>query len=129
MDEETNRAVIGNSLISSDSGLSSTRIDTESEVAESEVLEMNGLKKRLIEETEGLFSTKLLYHYNDEKFIVRVPGRPPTLQTFRSKMHLHGDFRYFFKNHDDFWIEITDETEPLPVVNETVEAKIITCKQ
>jgi len=125
MDEETNRAVIGNSLISSDSGLSSTRIDTESEIAESEVLEMNGLKQRLIEETEGLLSTKLLYHYNGEKFIVRVPGRPPTLQTFRPQMHLQGQFRYFFKNQDDFWIEITDETEPLPVVNETVEAKVI----
>ena len=86
---------------------------------------MNGLKQRLIEETEGLLSTKLLYHYNGEKFIVRVPGRPPTLQTFRPQMHLQGQFRYFFKNHDDFWMEITDETEPLPVVNETVEAKII----
>ena len=117
--------VIGHSLISSDSGLSSTRIDTESEVAESEVLEMNGLKKRLIEETEGALTTRLLYHYNDEKFIVRVPGRPPTLQTFRAKIHLRGQFRYFFKNADDFWVEITDGTEPLPVRNETVEAKVI----
>ena len=51
-------AVVSNSLLSSDSGLSSSRIETESEMAESELLEMNGLKQRLIEETEGYF------HYN-----------------------------------------------------------------
>ena len=40
-------------------------------------------------------------------------------------MHLQGTFRFFFKNEEDFWIEITDETEPLPLVAETVEAKVI----
>ena len=54
--------------LSSDSGLSSIRIDTESEIAESEMIELNGLKQRLIEETEGKICTKLLYHFKNEKF-------------------------------------------------------------
>ena len=73
----------------------------------------------------GVLSTRLVYHYKGEKYMVRVPGRPPTLASFRAKMHLQGTFRFFFKNEEDFWIEITDETEPLPLVAETVEAKVI----
>ena len=75
------------------------------------------------------------------KSIVRVPGRPPTLASFRSRFHMastNGIFRYFFKSRDEddsspSWIEITDPNEPLPRVkngannqDETiVEAKVI----
>ena len=72
---------------------------------------------------------------------LRVPGRPPTLASFRSRFHMastNGIFRYFFKSRDEddsspSWIEITDPNEPLPTVkngannqDETiVEAKVI----
>ena len=75
------------------------------------------------------------------KTILRVPGRPPTLASFRSRFHMastNGIFRYFFKSRDEddsspSWIEITDPNEPLPTVkngannqDETiVEAKVI----
>ena len=59
------------STLSIDSGLSSTRIDPESEAADSEAQELKGIKDRLIQETEGNVDTRLLYHFNDEKFIIR----------------------------------------------------------
>ena len=112
-------------LISSDSGLSSTRIESESEMAESEILEIDGLKQRLIEETDGSLSTNLLYEYDEEKYIVKCPGRSPTLASFRGRIHLRGMFRFFFKNEEAIWVEITDLTEPVPVLGDTVHAKVI----
>ena len=113
--------------LSSDSGLSSIRVDgAESDVAESELVELNGLKQRLIEETEGPVSTKLLYHFNGEKFIVRVPGRPPTLAAMRNKMHCRGDYRFFVRAADAAWVEVTDASEPIYVSsNNSAEAKVI----
>ena len=96
-------------LMSSDSGLSSIRIDTEVEL--DDVIE--DVKQRLIEETEGDITTKLLYDFKGEKFIVRVPGRPPTLLSLRQKMHCQGDYRFFVRSEDDAWVEITDDNEPL----------------
>ena len=112
--------------ISSDSGLSSIRIESESEVAESEMIELNGLKQRLIEETEGkIITTKLLYHFKNEKFIVRVPGRPPTLGSFKQKMHSKGNFRFFIRSEENAWVEITEDNEPIHVINNFAEAKVI----
>ena len=111
--------------LSSDSGLSSIRIDTESEIAESEMIELNGLKQRLIEETEGKICTKLLYHFKNEKFIVRVPGRPPTLGSFKQKMHCQGKFRYFIRSDENAWVEITEDNEPIHVMENFAEAKVI----
>ena len=112
-------------LLSSDSGLSSTRIESESEMAESEMLEIDGLKQRLIEETDGSLSTNLLYEYDEEKYIVKCPGRSPTLASFRGRIHLRGIYRFFFKNEEAIWVEITDPTEPVPVLGDTVHAKVI----
>jgi len=76
----------------------------------------------------------------------RVPGRPPTLASFRSRFHIPvGQFRYFFKSCDHHvtgqgsihWIEITEQNEPLPTIRMKlnginpdeiiVEAKVIDC--
>lgn len=109
-------------LMSSDSGLSSIRIDTEVEM--DDVIE--DVKARLIEETEGELTTKLLYHFNGEKFIVRVPGRPPTLLSLRQKMHCRGDYRFFIKSEDEAWVEVTDDNEPIYAKHGKVaEAKIV----
>jgi len=123
---------IGRSAVSIDSGLSS-RLDSE--------IELNGVKSRLVQEIEGTVNTTLVYHFENEKYKIKVPGRPPTLASFRSRFHMastNGIFRYFFKSRDEddsspSWIEITDPNEPLPTVkngannqDETiVEAKVI----
>ena len=57
------------STLSLDSGLSSTRIDDHFGVEDAH--ELKGIKERLIQETEGTVETKLLYHFNDEKFVIR----------------------------------------------------------
>lgn len=120
---------IGRSAVSIDSGLSSTRLDSE--------IELNGVKSRLVQEIEGTVNTTLVYHFENEKYKIKVPGRPPTLASFQSRFHMtsSGVFRYFFKSRDEdsvSWIEITDPHEPLPTVknganhDETiVEAKVI----
>ena len=55
-----------------------------------------------------------------------MPGRVPTLASFRSKFHIsHGSFRYFFKSEDTTdgtWIEITESSEPLPLLKAKVGA-------
>ena len=108
--------------ISSDSGLSSIRIDTEAEIEDAE---LNAVKQRLIEETEGDVTTKMLYHFRGEKFIVRVPGRSPTLLSLRQKMHCQGDFRFFVRAEDDAWVEVTDDAEPIFCNGKLAEAKIV----
>ena len=58
-------------------------------------------------------------------FLSRVPGRPPILSAFRQKFHLkNGTFQFLF-NNAGVWTEITDANEPLPVIDETVEARVI----
>lgn len=124
--------VIGSSVLSSDSGLSSTRI--ESEATDSEIIEMNGVKRLLIQDIENgpttANFTKIIYHYQKEKFIVRVDGtRTPTLAQFRSKFHDQqsgSNLRFLFKtSKTDKWLEISNDTICLPVENQLVEARII----
>ena len=118
---------IGSSVLSSDSGLSSTRI--ESEATDSEILEMNGLKRLLIQDIEHDNEfTKIIYHYQKEKFVVRVAGRNPTLAQFRIKFHDQqycGSLRFFFKTSKEKWLEISDDSNSLPVENQLVEARIL----
>jgi len=105
-------------------GLSSTRIDDHFGVEDAH--ELKGIKERLIQETEGTVETKLLYHFNDEKFVIRVPGRPPILSAFRQKFHQSsGSYRFYFKYADASWVEITENNEPLPVIDEIVEARVM----
>ena len=119
---------IGSSVLSSDSGLSSIRI--ESEVTDSEILEFNGLKKLLIDDIEKAEHnfTKVIYHYNKEKFIVRVVGKNPTLGQFLMKFHdykISGKFDFIFKTTNDEWVEINDENQFLPIKNQLVEVRIV----
>ena len=116
--------------LSTDSGLSSIRVeesaDEERNLAadDSDVQELNGLKRRLIEETEGEICTKILYHFENEKFVIRVPGWPPTLASFQQSMHCHGDYRYFVRQREA-WVEVTERNEPVYAVNGQAEVKVI----
>lgn len=112
------------SILSVDSGLSSIRrVDQE----DNDAVEMRGIKDRLIQETEGLVSTRGLYHFNGEKYKVKVPGRPPTLAAFRQKYHdanAVDTVRFFFKTEDTTWMEISNLSDPLPMIHDLVEAKV-----
>ena len=58
--------------------------------------------------------------------ILRVPGRPPILSAFRQKFHQSsGSYRFYFKYADASWVEITENNEPLPVIDEIVEARVM----
>lgn len=128
---------IGSSVLSSDSGLSSIRI--ESEVTDSEIIEMAGVKRLLIEDIEKgdhahadhavASFTRVIYNYQSEKFIVRVDGTEPTLGAFRTRFHeqqpTHA-LRFFFKQpKTDKWHEMTHDGAKLPVENELVQAKVV----
>jgi len=120
---------VGVEPLSTDSGLSSIRVEESAdEVAADgdvhDVHELNGLKQRLIEETEGEICTKILYHFENEKFVIRVPGWPPTLSTFQQSMHCHGDYRYFVRQREA-WVEVTERNEPVYAVNGQAEVKVI----
>jgi len=112
------------SHLSVDSGLSSIRKPDDD-------FEMRGIKDRLIQETEGEVATRGLYYFNGEKYVVKVPGRPPTFDAFRKKYHDSSrlqSVRFFFKCVDPdgscAWMEVQNLDEPLPVVNDLVEAKV-----
>jgi len=121
-------AVGGIEPLSTDSGLSSIRVEESAdEIAAADdfdVQELNGLKQRLIEETEGEICTKILYHFENEKFVIRVPGWPPTLASFQQSMHCHGDYRYFVRQREA-WVEVTERNEPVYAVNGQAEVKVI----
>ena len=124
---------IGSSVLSSDSGLSSIRI--ESEVTDSEIIEMAGVKRLLIEDIEKDSDhkvadfTRVIYNYGSEKFIVRVEGKEPTLAEFRTRFHhphTPRALRFFFKQpKTDEWDEMTHDGAKLPVENEIVQAKVV----
>ena len=114
--------------LSTDSGLSSIRVEESADeiaVADDfDVQELNGLKQRLIEETEGEICTKILYHFENEKVVIRVPGWPPILASFQQSMYYHGDYRYFVRQREA-WVEVTERNEPVYAVNGQAEVKVI----
>ena len=74
-------------VLSSDSGLSSiVNQSSEPKDSDSEYSELNGLKKLLIQDIEPNY-TKIIYAFQEEKFVIRVNSTAPTLFDFKAKFH------------------------------------------
>ena len=124
---------IVSSVLSSDSGLSSIRVESEPELrTDSEIAE---IKAELIAEAEtgnmpeGPPGTRVIYHYQREKFVVKISSQLPTFSDFLEKFHAPScapDLRFFFKAKNENWLELNDaSTSPLPVENQLVEVRIL----
>ena len=73
-------------VLSSDSGLSSIVNHSEPKDSDSEYSELNGLKRLLIQDIEPNY-TKIIYAFEEEKFVIRVNSVAPTLSDFKAKFH------------------------------------------
>ena len=92
----SNRHVIPTQLVlSSDSGLSSIVNQSEPKDSDSEISELNGLKRLLIQDIERC--TKIIYSFENEKFVIRVNSPKPTLKDFKNKFHDQKTQRYNIK--------------------------------
>jgi len=115
-------------VLSSDSGLSSiVNQSSEPKDSDSEYSELNGLKKLLIQDIEPNY-TKIIYAFQEEKFVIRVNSTAPTLFDFKAKFHDQktkstADLKFLFKQNS-VWCEINDDLRYLPVYQHVVEAKV-----
>lgn len=124
---------VGSSVLSSDSGLSSIRIESESELrTDSEIAEIKAeliaeADKRTIPEMNT--GTRVIYHYQREKFVVKISTKSPTFADFLEKFHAPNSvphLRFFFKAKKENWLELNDaSTSLLPVENQLVEVRIL----
>ena len=102
----SNRHVIPTQLVlSSDSGLSSIVNQSEPKDSDSEISELNGLKRLLIQDIERC--TKIIYSFENEKFVIRVNSPKPTLKDFKNKFHDQKTQRLDISNRLTFELMLT----------------------
>ena len=102
----SNRHVIPTQLVlSSDSGLSSIVNQSEPKDSDSEISELNGLKRLLIQDIERC--TKIIYSFENEKFVIRVNSPKPTLKDFKNKFHDQKTQRLDISNRLSFELMLT----------------------
>ena len=122
---------VGSSVLSSDSGLDSLKVDhraTSYEIGNSD--EINAIKRRLISDLESQKPikkpTKVIYHYKKETFVIRI--EEATLANLMKKFHdqkIAKESKFFIKQKSGVWAEETCLHRKIAVENDLVEARVV----
>ena len=123
---------VGSSVLSSDSGLDSLKVDHRTCENSDEI---NAIKRRLISDLESQQEkmpnqpqkqTKVIYHYKNETFVIRI--EEATLAHLMKKFHdqkIAKESKFFIKQKDGAWAEQTYLHQKLATENDLVEARVV----